>query len=227
MFDQQVKTPATFPCIAGLKRLTVAVLRTTALNDALEAEFLVGFNGDRSVSFAPAGREHLVLGRTSQSLDEHERVGFEEFVNSVAQPHGQDLLAVFGSKFSGDFTKHMRLLNEATGTNFCANHIAHGNNGYTRLFQHGSKFTFSGPGHAANRHHLSHEGMAMPVAQEDTCSNKASVQFENSARPQRRSINFHNTAEAKINPMEIAIMPMYPCWTIVSSYICAVAARPS
>jgi hypothetical protein len=34
------------------------------------------------------------------------------------------------------------------------------------------------------------------------------IQFENSARPHRRSMSFHNKAEAKINPMDIAIMPL-------------------
>ena len=33
-------------------------------------------------------------------------------------------------------------------------------------------------------------------------------QFENSARPHRRSINFHSKPDAKINPTEIAIIPL-------------------
>ena len=48
----------------------------------------------------------------------------------------------------------------------------------------------------------------MTAAQEHTCPNDGEVQFENSERPHRLSINFHNSAEAKMRPMEMAIMPM-------------------
>ena len=151
----------------------------------------------------------------------------QQGIHTVAKSGGQHILTVRCAQGRCDFAKDVRCFFESPLANLSSNHVAHGHNRNTGVGENGGEFAFSGPGHAANRHHLSHEGMAMPVAQEDTCSNKASVQFENSARPQRRSISFHNTAEAKINPMEIAIMPMYPCWTIVSSYICAVAARPS
>ena len=135
----------------------------------------------------------------------------EKLVNSVTQTDSENVRAVRSPQGCGDFAKHVRRLLKAAAPDLGANHIAHGHHGDTCRNEHGSKFTLARPRHAANGNNLRHGLDATVNAQEDTCKNWKQAQFENSARPHSRSINFHKTAEANIKPTEMAIIPMYPC----------------
>lgn len=211
LVDQHIKAPPNFACIPRFKGGTIAVFGTASTLNALKPHFGVRNDGDRLVSMTPTLGKDPVFSGSTKSFDEHQFVFSQQFIDAITQAGRQHIFAVSGTQRCRHFTKDMRRFFEPTLTNLGSNHIPHGHDWNPSVGENRSEFAFSRPGHAANRHHLSHDGLAMTVAQEDTCSNKKSVQFENSARPHRRSINFHNTAEAKINPIEMAIMPMYPC----------------
>ena len=206
--NQTVKPPAAFSLVSCFKRRPVSVFGATPTKDSSEPQFGVRFDGHRSVGLAPSGREHRILCRAPKAFDEHHVVVFQKLVNALAQADGEHVLTVLGSQSSGHFTKDMRFLDETSGANFGPNHVAHGNNGDAGLSQHPRKFTFAGTGHAANRHHPSHDQSLMSDAQEHTPACGRETQFENSDRPHRLSINFQSRADAKIRPMEMAIMPM-------------------
>ena len=135
-------------------------------------------------------------------------MALEQLVNAVAQANRQHVLAVSSTQRGCDFTKHVRCLFKPESLNFGSNHVAHGNDWNARLGKDGCKFPFARTGHAANRHDLTHGPRPSPAAQEPTSRIGDEAQFENSERPHRVSINFQSKAEARMSPMEMAIIPM-------------------
>lgn len=209
VFNERIKAPTRFPLVASLKGRSVPVLRSAPLLNAFKPQFSVSDDGHCPIRIAPAGRKNRLLSRPSQTFDEHKRMGGKQAVNPVTQPNGEDVFAMGGSEQSRHFSENMGRFFEAACSHFGPNHIAHGNHGDACRCEHRSKLALARAGHTANGHDLRHEHDAATNAQEDTSKSAHSMaQLENSARPHRRSMSFHKTAEANIKPTEMAIIPM-------------------
>ena len=139
--DEHLQPPTSFPLVSGLKSRTIAILGPTALDNALKPQFTFRLNGYRAIGTVPSSGEDGVFRRPPQSFNENEVMLQQQLVHAVAEADRQDLLAVLGTKFSGNLAKDMGFLDQATGSDFGTNHVAHRNDGDLGCAQNSSKFT--------------------------------------------------------------------------------------